>query len=83
MRYLREQGQQRIHAATRRPAACGGPADEAVAAELDDEAALADALKGAQGVFLVTNPWVSGSDEIRQATPAVRAAAVAGVDQPG
>ena len=36
-------------------------------------------LKGAHGVFLVTNFWEEGTDELKQATAAVHAAKDAGV----
>jgi uncharacterized protein YbjT (DUF2867 family) len=37
------------------------------------------AFEGARGVFLVTNNWEEGTDELKQATAAVRAAKDAGV----
>jgi len=80
VRHLKEHGAYRVRALTRRPEAYDGPADEAVRADLDVEATLQDALRGAQGVFLVTNFWEKGTDEIEQAKVALRAARQAGVE---
>src|SRR4029077_8615649 len=41
---------------------------------------LKTAFEGAHGVFLVTNFWEQGADELEQATAAVRAAKNAGVN---
>jgi len=46
---------------------------------LDRPDTLKAAFEGAHGVFLVTNFWEQGSDELEQATAAVRAARDAGV----
>ncbi len=80
VRHLKKHGTFHVRALTRRPEAYKGPADEAVRADLDDESTLRDAMKGAHGVFLVTNFWQPGTDEIKQATAAVRAAADVGVN---
>lgn len=80
VRYLEQHDAYRVRALTRRPEAYDGPADEAVRADLDVEATLQDALQGAEGVFLVTNFWEKGTDEIQQAKVALRAARQAGVE---
>ncbi len=79
VRYLKAQGVFRVRAMTRQPDAYRGPADEAAYADLDGGNALHDALKDAYGVFLVTNFWQPGTNEIEQATAAVRAAKETGV----
>jgi uncharacterized protein YbjT (DUF2867 family) len=56
-----------------------GLADEVVEADLNRPETLRAAFEGAHGVFLVTNFWEEGTDEIEQATAAVRAAEEAGV----
>ncbi len=78
VRHLKEHGF-RVRALTRRPEDYDGPADEARRADLDDESTLTDSLSGAHGAFLVTNFWQEGTDEVKQATAAVRAAVDAGV----
>ncbi len=79
VRCLTNQGAFHVRALTRRPDHYEGPADDVLRADLDDASTLHDALKGAHGVFLVTNFWQAGTDEIGQATAAVNAAAEAGV----
>ena len=54
-------------------------ADEVVKADLNRPETLRAAFEGAHGVFLVTNFWEEGTDELKQATAAVRAAKDAGV----
>lgn len=80
VRHLKRHGAHRVRALTRRPEAYDGPADEAVQVDLDVEATLEGALRGAHGVFLVTNFWEQGTDEIQQAKAALRAARQAGVE---
>jgi uncharacterized protein YbjT (DUF2867 family) len=80
VRHLKEQTGFRVRALTRRPDAYDGPADEAVRVDLDDTATLPEALAGAYGVFLVTNFWEPGTDEVKQAGAAVQAASQAGVE---
>ncbi|MDX1755753.1 MAG: NmrA/HSCARG family protein [Marinobacter sp.] len=77
--YLKSSGQYHVRALTRNPARYDGPADEVVAADLNDEQSLSQALEGVYGVFLVTNFWQEGTDEIAQAKAAIRAAKAAGV----
>ena len=56
------------------------PDVEVVKASLDDPASLTAALKGAYGVFGVTNYWEYGGEaEIRQGKALVDAAKAAGV----
>ena len=50
-----------------------------IEANLDRPESLKAAFEGAHGVFLVTNFWEQGTDELKQATAAVRAAKDAGV----
>lgn len=54
-------------------------ADEVVKADLNLPETLKAAFEGAHGVFLVTNFWEQGTDELKEATAAVRAAKDAGV----
>ena len=79
VRALQAQGQFKVRALTRNPGKHRGPADEVVEADLDRPETLKVAFEGAHGVFLVTNFWEPGTDEIKQATAAVRAAKEAGV----
>jgi uncharacterized protein YbjT (DUF2867 family) len=79
VRALRAQGQFKVRALTRNPNKHRELADEVVAADLDRPETLKAAFAGAHGVFLVTNFWESGTDELKQATAAVRAAKEAGV----
>jgi uncharacterized protein YbjT (DUF2867 family) len=79
VRALQAQGQFKVRALTRHPAKHRGLADEVVEADLDRPETLKAALAGAHGVFLVTNFWEQGTDELKQATAAVRASKEAGV----
>lgn len=79
VRALQERGTFRVRALTRNPDAYAGPADEAFFADLDRPETLAGAFAGAYGVFLVTNFWQPGTDEVAQGTAAVRAARAADV----
>ena len=79
VRALQAQGQFKVRALTRHPGKHRGLADEVVEADLDRPETLDAAFAGAHGVFLVTNFWEPGTDEIKQATAAVRAAKEAGV----
>ena len=79
VRALKAGGQFRVRALTRNPRKHPNLADEVVAADLARPETLKAALEGAYGVFLVTNFWEEGSDELKQATAAVRAAGDAGV----
>src|SRR6201993_5404937 len=79
VRALQAQGQFKVRALTRHPAKHRGLADEVVEADLNRPETLNAAFEGAHGVFLVTNFWEAGTDEITQATAAIRAAKEAGV----
>src|SRR6266581_1985057 len=79
VRALQAQGQFNVRALTRHPDKHRGIADEVVKADLNRPETLKDAFEGAHGVFLVTNFWEPGTDELKQATAAVRAAKDAGV----
>jgi len=69
----------KIRALTRNPAKHRELADEVVQADLNRPETLRAALAGAHGVFLVTNFREEGTDEVAQATAAIRAAKDAGV----
>src|SRR6266478_6026791 len=79
VRALQAGNQFQVRALTRNPAKHRELADEVVEANLNRPETLASAFKGAHGVFLVTNLWEEGTDEVEQATAAVRAAKDAGV----
>ncbi len=79
LRALQASGQFKVRALTRNPGKHRELAEEVVEADLDRPETLKPAFEGAHGVFLVTNFWEEGTDELRQATAAVRAAKDAGV----
>src|SRR6266853_2055686 len=79
VRAVQAQGQFKVRALTRYPGKHRKLADEVVEADLDRPETLKAAFEGAYGVFLVTNFWEPGTDELKQATGAVRAAKEAGV----
>src|SRR6266705_2287343 len=79
VRALQAQGQFKVRALTRHPGKHRGLADKVVEADLDRPETLKAAFAGGHGVFLVTNFWEPGTDELKQATAAVRAAKEAGV----
>jgi uncharacterized protein YbjT (DUF2867 family) len=79
VRALQASGQFKVRALSRNPGKHRQLADEVVEADLDRPQTLQAAFAGAHGVFLVTNFWESGTDELKQATAAVRAAKDAGV----
>ena len=79
VRALQAGGQFKVRALTRNPDQHRDLADEVVEADLDRPETLRAAFAGAYGVFLVTNFWEEGTDELKQATAAVRAAKNAGV----
>jgi uncharacterized protein YbjT (DUF2867 family) len=79
VRALQTGGQFKVRALTRSPGKHRELADEVVEADLDRPETLKAAFDGAHGVFLVTNFWEEGADELKQATTAVRAAKEAGV----
>ena len=69
----------RVRALTRDPGGFGGPAYEVVAADLTRPETLSSAFEGAHGVFLVTNFWEPGTNEMGNARNAVAAATSVGV----
>ena len=79
VRALQASGQFKVRALSRNPGKHRELADEVVEADLDRPETLNAAFEGAHGVFLVTNFWEQGTDELKQATAAVRAAKDAGV----
>src|SRR5439155_10461118 len=78
-RALQARGQFKVRALTRKPDKHRELAEEVVEADLDKPKTLKAAFEGAHGVFLVTNFREAGTDELKQATAAVRAAKDAGV----
>src|ERR1700682_2282632 len=79
VRALQDSGEFKVRALTRNPGKHRDLAEEVVEADLDRPETLKAAFAGAHGVFLVTNFWEQGTDELKQATTAVRAAKDAGV----
>jgi uncharacterized protein YbjT (DUF2867 family) len=79
VRALQARGQFRVRALTRNPDKHPELADEVVKADLNLPETLKAAFEGARGVFLVTNFWEQGTDELKEATAAVRTAKDAGV----
>ncbi len=74
VRALQARGQFKVRALSRNPGKHRELAAEVVEADLNRPETLKAAFAGAYGVFLVTNFWEAGTDEIKQATTAVRAA---------
>jgi uncharacterized protein YbjT (DUF2867 family) len=79
VRALQASGQFKVRALTRNPDKHRELAEDVVEADLDRPETLKAAFEGAHGVFLVTNFWEQGTDEVEQATAAVHAAKDAGV----
>ena len=79
VRALQASSQFKVRALSRNPSKHPDLADEVVNADLDRPETLKTAFEGAHGVFLVTNFWEKGTDELKQATAAIRAAKDAGV----
>src|SRR5467141_2944 len=79
VRALQANKQFKVRALTRNPAKHSELADEVIQADLNRPETLTAAFEGANGVFLVTNFWEKGTEEVNQATAAVRAAKDAGV----
>src|SRR5438309_11276281 len=78
-RALQARGQFKVRALTRNPDKHRELAEEGVEADLDKTETLKAGFEGAHGVFLVTNFQEAGTDELKQATAAVRAAKNSGV----
>jgi uncharacterized protein YbjT (DUF2867 family) len=79
VRALQASGQFKVRALSRNPVKHRQLAEEVVEADLNRPETLRAAFKGAYGVFLVTDFREAGTDELKQATAAVRAAKDAGV----
>src|SRR6202140_3037652 len=79
VRALQTSGHFKVCALSRNPDKHRNLAHEVVKADLNRPETLKAAFAGAHGVFLVTNFWEEGTDELKQATAAVRAAKDAGV----
>src|SRR6202521_1018061 len=73
VRALQASGEFKVRALTRNPGKHRDLAEEVVEADLDRPETLKAAFAGAHGVFLVTNFWEEGTDELKQATAALRA----------
>jgi uncharacterized protein YbjT (DUF2867 family) len=80
VRALKAGGTFKVRALSRHPDQHRGLADEVAEADLNRPDTLAAGFRSACGVFLVTNFWAPGADEVREATAAVRAAKDAGVN---
>src|SRR6476659_9791473 len=72
VRALQANGQFKVRALTRDPGKHRELAEEVVEADLDRPETLKAAFEGAYGVFLVTNFWEEGTDELKQAKRADR-----------
>jgi uncharacterized protein YbjT (DUF2867 family) len=79
VRALQAREQFKVRALTRNPDKHRELAEEVVEADLGRPETLKAAFAGAHGVFLVTNFQEAGSNELQQATAAIRAAKDAGV----
>src|SRR5258708_10979811 len=79
LRALQAGGQFKVRALTRNPDKHRELAEEVIEADLAKPETLKAAFAGAHGVFLVTNFQEAGTDELKQATAAIRAASDAGV----
>src|SRR2546428_12600322 len=79
LRALQANSQFKVRALTRNPGKHRELAEEVVEADLDRPETLKAAFEGAHGIFLVTNFWEEGTDELKQATAAVRTVKDAGV----
>jgi uncharacterized protein YbjT (DUF2867 family) len=74
VRALQASSQFKVRALSRNPGKHRKLAEEVVEADLDRPETLRAAFAGAHGVFLVTNFWEEGANELQQATAAVHAA---------
>ena len=79
VRALQANKQFKVRALTRNPDEHPQVGDKIIKADLNRPETLKPAFEGAHGVFLVTNFGAEGTDEVEQATAAVRAAKDAGV----
>lgn len=69
----------RGRALTRNPETDSGSADEALEADLNQSETLEASFAGAYGVFVVSNLWKPGSDEVAQGRAAVESGRKVGV----
>src|SRR5712671_1458475 len=79
VRALQTSGQFNVRALSRDPSKHRDLAAEVIKADLNRPETLKAAFEGAHGVFLVTNFREAGTDELKQAKAAIRAAKDAGV----
>lgn len=79
VRALQARDQFKVRALTRNTNKHSNLAEEVVEANLDRPETLKAAFEGADGVFLVTSFQEAGSEELKQATAAIRAASDVGV----
>jgi uncharacterized protein YbjT (DUF2867 family) len=79
VRALQARGQFKVRALTRNPGKHRELAEQVVEADINKPETLKTAFEGAHGVFLVTNFQEAGTDELKQAMAAIRAAKDAGV----
>ncbi len=79
VRALQAGGQFQVRALTRNPRKHRDLASEVLEADLNRPEILKNAFEEAHGVFLVTNNWEEGTDELKLATAAIRAARDANV----
>src|ERR1700754_982785 len=79
VRALQASGEFKVRALTRHPDKHPALGDEVVLADFNRPETLKSAFAGAHGVFLVTNAWEAGANELKQAIDAVDAAKEAGV----
>src|SRR5882672_3379141 len=79
VRALQTSRQFKVRAMSRHPDRHRDLAGEVIKADLNRPSTLEAAFRGAHGVFLVTNFWEEGTDELKQAAGAVCAAKDAGV----
>src|SRR5688572_10581662 len=79
VRALQASGEFRVRALTRHPRKHAGRTDEVIEADMTRPETLPGALDGAYGVFVVTNFWEPGTNEITQAQAVIEAAKTAGV----
>jgi uncharacterized protein YbjT (DUF2867 family) len=79
VRALKASGQFKVRALTRNPTEHPELGDEVALADFNRPETLDAAFAGANGVFVVTNSWEAGADELEQARAGVTAAKNAGV----
>jgi uncharacterized protein YbjT (DUF2867 family) len=79
VRALQASGRFKVRALTRDPAKYPTLGEEVVLADFNRPETLEAAFAGAHGVFLVTNAWEAGAEELNQALAGVKAAKDAGV----